>query len=273
MTRATNGFIATLTWEYLQGQSSFTCCIRPLFEERTSQSDDLPHCCLQLRKVDVSKKVDLSLVTSWLQLCDTRHKHPSGPSKSPYAASDLRFIDVQNRCIVQQDDYVRYAALSYTWGTGGQYYLYKSNVDFLGQHKSLDRGDVSLTKVIKDAIEVCVQTGIPYLWVDAICIIQDDAAGKMRQIQNMDAIYSGAYITIVAAAENLETVNESDLEPTKDAGLARMSRPGTPIKASFTVDGVSYLTGDDDIWKAQNANLSATKWFSRGWYVTMHVQV
>jgi hypothetical protein len=161
-----------------------------LFSNDTdSVSEDPPQFCLQLRKVQMDKKVDLDLVTSWMQWCDTTHDYSSEPLKYTSAVKDVRFIDIKNRCIVKQDGPVRYAALSYTWGTRRQYCLYKENADFLQLVGSLDHDDVSLRKGVVDAVEVCAKAGVPYLWVDALCIIQDDTEGKMAQIQNMDSIY------------------------------------------------------------------------------------
>jgi len=41
--------------------------------------------------------------------------------------------------------------------------------------------------------------GERYLWVDALCIIQDDSMDKEWQIARMGSIYSSAVFTIVAA--------------------------------------------------------------------------
>jgi hypothetical protein len=42
--------------------------------------------------------------------------------------------------------------------------------------------------------------GERYLWVDSLCIVQDDPQEKHGQIANMDAIYGNAILTINAAA-------------------------------------------------------------------------
>jgi len=41
--------------------------------------------------------------------------------------------------------------------------------------------------------------GETYLWVDSLCIVQDDENLKQDQLQQMAAIYAKASITIMAA--------------------------------------------------------------------------
>ncbi|KAK8097529.1 heterokaryon incompatibility protein-domain-containing protein [Apiospora sp. TS-2023a] len=53
---------------------------------------------------------------------------------------------------------------------------------------------------IEDAINVTIQLGFSYLWVDRYCIDQTDEAHKTSQIQQMGHIYNQAALTIIAAA-------------------------------------------------------------------------
>ena len=55
-----------------------------------------------------------------------------------------------------------------------------------------------LPATIKDAIEFTAAIGERYLWVDSLCIVQDDGNAKMVQIMAMDQIYSGSVMSIIA---------------------------------------------------------------------------
>jgi len=56
------------------------------------------------------------------------------------------------------------------------------------------------SKTIRDAITVTRDLGIRFLWVDALCIIQDSRKGKdwHREASKMRDVYSNAFVTISA---------------------------------------------------------------------------
>lgn len=57
-----------------------------------------------------------------------------------------------------------------------------------------------LPKTLADAIEVTRQLGYQYLWIDSLCIIQDDEEDKPREISRMRQIFTYAIVVIVAAS-------------------------------------------------------------------------
>ncbi|KAH8732325.1 heterokaryon incompatibility protein-domain-containing protein [Phaeosphaeriaceae sp. PMI808] len=58
----------------------------------------------------------------------------------------------------------------------------------------------SLGKGLQDTIWVTRKLGLQYLWIDALCIIQDSSSNKMQEIARMDSIYTFAYVTISASS-------------------------------------------------------------------------
>lgn len=69
---------------------------------------------------------------------------------------------------------LEYATLSYVWGGPLQNALVQANVDELQAPGSL----TDLPETIQGAIYITEDLYIPFLWVDALCIIQDDDADK-----------------------------------------------------------------------------------------------
>lgn len=66
-----------------------------------------------------------------------------------------------------------------------------------------------LPMTIKDAITVTQELGLRFIWVDALCIIQDDPEDVAREVNNMAHIYREAYITLSAACSR--SVNDGFL--------------------------------------------------------------
>ncbi len=56
-----------------------------------------------------------------------------------------------------------------------------------------------LPQTIKDAIHTTRQLGFRFLWIDVLCILQDDEIDKRREIRKMKDIFSNAVVTISAA--------------------------------------------------------------------------
>ncbi|EEU40925.1 uncharacterized protein NECHADRAFT_76523 [Fusarium vanettenii 77-13-4] len=51
-----------------------------------------------------------------------------------------------------------------------------------------------------DVARVCIRLGIPYLWIDSLCIIQDSADDWKREAIKMHLVYRHAVVTIVATS-------------------------------------------------------------------------
>ena len=64
--------------------------------------------------------------------------------------------------------------------------------------KSISIHDVVLPRTIVDAIRLTNELGETYLWVDLLCIDQDDPIEKAAEIAQMNEVYLAATATIVA---------------------------------------------------------------------------
>jgi len=59
-----------------------------------------------------------------------------------------------------------------------------------------------LPKTFSDAILVAHRLGIPYLWIDSLCIVQADESDWAVESSRMAAVYSNSYLTIAAASSD-----------------------------------------------------------------------
>ncbi|KKZ60194.1 hypothetical protein EMCG_05116 [[Emmonsia] crescens] len=111
----------------------------------------------------------------------------------------FRVIDVIRRCLVERSDFRRFVALSYVWGAKPSSLLAATRATVDGMKKDGGLPASTMPRTIEDAIALCLQMGQRYLWVDRLCIIQDDGGDKKNQIEAMDDIFSSAQIVLIAA--------------------------------------------------------------------------
>ena len=156
---------------------------------------------LRGRPVD-SSRIDFGLLNGWIKACEHSHGSICAPvhHKLDYT---LRLIDAKHRCVVVAPSEPEYIALSYTWGDPRVFQhlkLTRETSDWLHQPGALDDDNPQIPTTIKDSLAVTNELGARYLWVDAICIQQDDDGDKLSQVPRMDKIYGAAKVTIVAGA-------------------------------------------------------------------------
>jgi len=103
-----------------------------------------------------------------------------------------------------------YVALSYCWG--GKQSVTTTKESLKSRINGIPLN--SLPKTIQEAIRLTRLLGYEYLWVDALCIIQDNQDDKSIEINAMGSIYKNATLTIAAA--NSDGVNKGFLrEPSQ----------------------------------------------------------
>jgi len=93
-----------------------------------------------------------------------------------------------------------YAALSYCWGKREV-----SDLQLTTKIASLRQGRFSidpqlLTPIMRDAISMARTLNIPYLWLDSLCILQDNDSDWEEQCVEVANVYNGALVTFCAAS-------------------------------------------------------------------------
>ena len=97
----------------------------------------------------------------------------------------------QNATLQKQDSYI---AMSHCWGAKSFLMLSSATSEMLFSGFNEDM----LPQSFQDAVPVTRQLGIPFLWIDSLCIFQDSANGWEKESQQMGEVYSCAYCTFAA---------------------------------------------------------------------------
>ncbi|KAK5654331.1 hypothetical protein OQA88_7509 [Cercophora sp. LCS_1] len=173
----------------------------------------------------------------WLSTCMYSH----GPDcEAPEALSFrhafpglkiIRFIDVMDECLVEGRDFRIYVALSYVWGAVQNFRLTKVNKKTLSQKGAFRDIQARLPRTVQDAMVLVRELGYRYLWVDALCLLQNDHEDLEAGITVMDEIYERSCFTIVAACGHdanagLPGVREGSRE---QSSLVVEVKPGVPM--------------------------------------------
>jgi Heterokaryon incompatibility protein (HET) len=145
----------------------------------------------------------------------------------------------------------RYVTLSHCWGGSSLLQLKKSSLAAF--QRKLPIGEFPKTYV--DAIEVSRALGIRYIWIDSLCIVQDDTDDWRREAARMSEVYSHSFVTIAASASK-----------DGNGGLFYTKSPGATFPFEITVPKGRaqghYLCYDTSVWRenVEGAILNSRAW-------------
>lgn len=91
----------------------------------------------------------------------------------------------------------KYLALSYCWGQPDRHppKLLSSNINELYAGIAVS----SLPLTFRDAVEVVKELQLSHIWIDSLCIIQDDENDKLNEIGRMGEIFANSHLTIAGS--------------------------------------------------------------------------
>lgn len=180
---------------------------------------------------------DLGTFKNWFEYCNQNHRSLCRSPKSDLCGTHV--IDCQEQSITEHKPGMSYVALSYVWGQPQAQRAVNDGKQLATQ----------LPLLIRDAMAVTQAVGFRYLWVDRYCIDQNNPAVKHEQIRQMDAIYSNAEVTIIAAAGRGENY-----------GLSGVGEKRPAIQTAHIGDvAVVWAPMDPQV------AIKCSKWSTRGW--------
>ncbi len=151
-------------------------------------------------------------IREWLRTCTEEHVECGGyggakplPPNSSFRLVDVgahlgdkvRLIEVggDQGAGNLQHDYDRYITLSYRWTDEVK------ETRLTADNKTDFEESISTNgwpKVYRDAVSIAHQLGVRYLWIDSLCIIQDQREDWIKQAALMGDIYSRGFLNLAA---------------------------------------------------------------------------
>ncbi|KAK3360910.1 heterokaryon incompatibility protein-domain-containing protein [Lasiosphaeria ovina] len=201
-------------------------CAMYLRSRQTSRLKDLPICFATLLGLDtgplrarqgfedrIAGFCD-SKALSWLQEYSTQHTPcASLPAIDPILPKRVLEIAEDKSTpprlfVAQTETRARFIALSHCWGQCTDMTKLGLQNEATWQH-GIDLESLSLN--FQDAITITRRLGIRYLWIDALCILQDSAADWLAESPKMTSVFGTA--TLVLSATSAKHCNEGIFLP------------------------------------------------------------
>ncbi|KAK1750475.1 heterokaryon incompatibility protein-domain-containing protein [Echria macrotheca] len=181
---------------------------------------------------DSSSEACMRLASSWLQDCLASHSRCSRKDQLP-PLLPTRVIEVGHK----DDDFARlrltgpdergeYVALSHAWGDHRPLTTEQHSLGARLDGISLD----DFPKTFRDAVMLARFLEIPSVWIDSLCIIQDDTNDWALESSRMAAVYSNAVLTV--AADDAKDADVGFLKPRGETAYPSVEifYPGTARK-------------------------------------------
>ncbi|KAG9498339.1 hypothetical protein J7337_011236 [Fusarium musae] len=155
------------------------------------------------------------LLRTWIQDCDMHHPQCRPADRSRFQVP-TRLIEVSQvdggssrvflrnavDAVCLTGGELRYIALSHPWGNGEQHDHFCTTKDNLGSRLSAGIDLKDFPNTFRHAIEVTRALGIPYLWIDSLCIVQGPGGDFDTEAKRMETVFSSAYCVIAASRAN-----------------------------------------------------------------------
>ncbi|KAI9650838.1 hypothetical protein NHQ30_000872 [Ciborinia camelliae] len=180
--------------------------------------------------------------------------------------SFIKLIDSKTLDLSEEVSAFKYICLSYCWGPDSAGQLLKTTVEMVEEYKKQIPIDIKMPLVFRDAILVARELGVRYLWIDALCIIQegDDGQDWAKQSTMMGDIFSYAWLTIAAAATS--SCHDSLFPPRYNPSIE------VPFKSSINPDisgNISIILIHKQLYSPiENPfgeDIYSSTWNTRGW--------
>lgn len=154
-----------------------------------------------------------------------------------------------------------FCALSHCWGPSDKRPLITTRANLAERIEGIPF--CTLPKTFQDAIMLVHSIGMRYIWIDSLCIIQDDEADWSSEAKRMANIYSNASIVIAAA-------NSKD--PTEGLFVTNQPDP-VVVKVPFIsegeiVDHFSISARPRGILEPVLGHLRTRAWAFQEWYLS-----
>lgn len=149
-----------------------------------------PSCSIGAHSINSS----ILQIQNWLQTCLETHRscRSSLNSRLPARVLHVGQTDESKIFLVEPQDNISYICLSYSWGKSEFLKLTTENLQACREGILVD----SLPTSFQHVIELARRLDVKYVWIDALCILQNDQRDWEVEGSKMADIYQSSLLTI-----------------------------------------------------------------------------
>ncbi|KAH7418629.1 heterokaryon incompatibility protein-domain-containing protein [Cadophora sp. MPI-SDFR-AT-0126] len=147
------------------------------------------------RVMDTASFAAIPKIQQWIKTCSEEHKECLVPLKSQLPRRVLEISNRRAKLIVSNGKVAPYVALSHCWGPKPIIRLLGSNIEEMQENVPWNK----LSKTFQDSITVAWKLGFRYMWIDALCILQDSREDWEFHASKMAQVFADAQLTISAS--------------------------------------------------------------------------
>ena len=139
----------------------------------------------------------VAMIKNWRFNCRQSHPACLRPAYCPKRLLHVGGGEISNLTLHESSmpSVPQYAALSFMWGCLQRFMTLRDYIEV----KKADIMFEDLPNTLRDAVLVCRALDIQWLWVDVLCIVQDDPQDKLENMKTMGEVFRYATLTIVPA--------------------------------------------------------------------------
>ncbi|KAF1954330.1 HET-domain-containing protein [Byssothecium circinans] len=174
-------------------------------------SGSIPQRAIWSDRVPLQLGTRIPVVNEWLDACQSQHQQckqrmsnrRSLPTRlidlfgTPHPGSfdphliDTSTLDPQN---------TQYTTLSHRWGDEQPVRTLKANLQAFKRtiFPLYSRTKRRIPRTFNDALKITRALGLRYIWIDSLCIVQDDERDWQHEAMRMADVYRGSYLNIAA---------------------------------------------------------------------------
>lgn len=153
--------------------------------------------------VDSGSSAAFDRAKQWLSHC-VQNDAPCRPQDASFMPRHLINVgsshELQEPFLFKPSVPVQYACLSYCWGVNVDQNMKTTTNNIQSHYRKLELAKLPAT--IQDAIKVCRALDIPNLWVDSLCIVQNDRNLWLKDASTMHDVYRNSHLTIAIMEPN-----------------------------------------------------------------------